>query len=273
MEKKAKPNPKTKVKAVEPAKKKPAPKIQQMPWQRVKYDKLRDKKVKQKLTLSVHKNLIVLISWYAAGSIKDVLRFGSTCKRFRECIHSQIVWFFLYIGKGWKLTKELIGDELLVQKIQAKVTPDSKWSFIRESEEIKVDWEEQYKLQFNKAIGKKVTSVAQNFNKFFEVDVKKQRKNMKKYLQGFKFNLKILYNDGKNNIIIPASKIIYFEHSLWATHHPKGLLEISKIKNFEIQAVSKAKELQRTVTSKFIFDANSLNDSSNVFLSQIFMNK
>lgn len=62
MEKKAKTTAKPTVKVTQPAKKKPAPKIQQMPCQRVKYDKMRDKKAKQKLTLSVHKNLIVLIS-------------------------------------------------------------------------------------------------------------------------------------------------------------------------------------------------------------------
>ena len=260
MEKKVKTISKSKGKTTAIVKKKQAPVIQQMPWQRVKYDKLKDKRAKQKQTLSVHKNIIVLISWYAAGSIKDVLRFGSTCKRFKECIHTPIVWFFLYIGKGWPLDKQLIGDELLVEKIQNKEFSDEKWAFIRESEEIKIDWEEQYKQKFHKAIGKKVDTVSKNLKKFFEVDVKKQRKNMKKYIQSFKFNLKILYNDGKNSIIIPASKVIYFEHSLCATHHPKGLMEISKVKSFEVQAVSKSKELLRTIT-KVTLDSNSLNGS------------
>lgn len=44
--------------------------IQQMPCQKVKYSKLVTKKAKQKLTLAVHKNILVNICCYMADNVK-----------------------------------------------------------------------------------------------------------------------------------------------------------------------------------------------------------
>lgn len=157
----------------------------------------------------------------------------------------------MYLGKGWPLDKTLLGNEETAQKLGEKSTSDEKWEFIRSCEESKVDWEHQFKVKFQQQIDKKVGKVEKNFDRFFETDIKKLKKDMKRYLKKFKFNLKILYNDAKGNWIIPASKVAYFEHALWATYYPKKLMEISKMKNMEIQAVSKEHELLRTVTKKF----------------------
>ena len=45
--------------------------IQKILWQRVKYDKLIDNKIKQKKILKVHENLISLICWNVDGGIKE----------------------------------------------------------------------------------------------------------------------------------------------------------------------------------------------------------
>ena len=128
---------------------------------------MQDKKAKQKLTLAVHKNILVMIAWFAADNVKHILRFGSTCKRFRECTQSPMVWFYLYAAKGYPINQDLLTSLDLAQKVEERKTIDLKWEYIRQIEEIKVDWEEQYKIQFHKTIQKKVNKFQNDYSKFF----------------------------------------------------------------------------------------------------------
>lgn len=102
-----------------------------------------------------------------------------------------------------------------------QLTSDEKWAIVRNEEEVKVDWHDAARELFITYQNKKSLKVEYNFEKFFDKDIKKAKKNMKKYVQSFKFNFKILYNDGKSSCIIPASKVDYFEHALSATYYPK----------------------------------------------------
>lgn len=228
-------------------KKTTAPTIQHMPCHKVKYDKLQHKRKLQKQALSVHKNLIVNILLYACADLKTVLRFGATCKRFRECSQLPIIWFYLYTSHPYPLHTPL-GP--LPSSVPA-TCPEDTWAYIRNDEEVKVDWEQWYKEKFANERGRKVKRVEKGLDRFFETDIKKAKKDMRKFIKAYKFNFKITYDKGNGSCIIPASKVNYFEHSLCMTYHPKKLMTISKLKDFEVQAVSKEKDLKRTVTKPF----------------------
>ncbi|CAI2363879.1 unnamed protein product [Moneuplotes crassus] len=231
------------------------PKIAQMPCHRVKYSKLQEKKARQLKTLALHKNLVVNILLYATANVKDILNFRSVCRRFKECTDLPIVWFYFYQGQGWSIDSLFEPEE--AEHLKSFTHPDQQWEYMRD-ENSKVDWEEQARTKFALVQSKKDSRVAKGFSRFFETDIKKLRKDMRKYLQTFKFNFRIQYNSGQGTCVIPASKVLYFEHSLCATYHPKKLMNIQKLADLEVVAVSKAKDLKRTITKKLEITPESL---------------
>ena len=78
-----------------------------------------------------------------------------------------MVWFYLYAAKGYPINQDLLTSLDLAQKVEERKTIDLKWEYIRQIEEIKVDWEEQYKIQFHKTIQKKVNKFQNDYSKFF----------------------------------------------------------------------------------------------------------
>lgn len=154
------------------------------------------------------------------------------------------MWFFLYANKKYPLNAELLGSEELALSVSERDTVEQKWEYVRQSEEVKIDWQELYKSQFEKTIEKKNTKFQDNYAKFFGFNPKRLPKNILKHIKGYKFNIKISINKDAQSFIIPASKINYFEHSLSCSYFPKKLVTLSSIKNVQIEAISKQNDIK-----------------------------